>query len=141
MKITIDRVDDAFQMEAKNEREQTITMDSSVASGGKDSGYRPMEILLAAIGGCSSIDVIDILKKQREPLEGLHVEINGEREPGKVPSLFKEIDLHFTLDGDLNEGKVKRAVDLSLEKYCSVAKMLEKTANITYSFTINQTAK
>ncbi len=141
MKITIDRVDDAFQMEAKNERGQTIVMDNSTASGGKDSGYRPMEMLLVAIGGCSTIDVIDILKKQREPLENLHVEINGEREAGKIPSLFKEIDLHFTFLGDLNEGKVKRALDLSLEKYCSVAKMLEKTANITYSYTIKQTAK
>jgi len=141
MKITIDRVDDAFQMEAKNERGQIITMDNSSASGGKDTGYRPMEMLLVAIGGCSSIDVIDILKKQREPLENLHVEINGEREPDKVPSLFEEIDLHFTLEGDLNDGKVKRALDLSLEKYCSVAKMLEKTAHITYSYTIKQTAK
>lgn len=141
MKITIDRVDGAFQMEAKNEREQSIIMDNSSASGGKDSGYRPMELLLVAIGGCSSIDVIDILKKQREPVEGLHVEINGERRTGEIPAVFRTIDLHFSLDGDLNEGKVKRAIDLSLEKYCSVAKMLEKTARITYGFTINQTAK
>lgn len=137
MKIVIDRVDDAFRMEAKNERGQIVTMDASPVLGGMENGYRPMELLLVAIGGCSSIDLIDILKKQREPVEGLRVEVNGERDETKIPSLFTVIDLHFILKGELNEAKVKRALDLSLEKYCSVAKILEKTARITWHYTIN----
>lgn len=138
MKITIDRMNDGFLMEAKNERGQKITMDSSAESGGSNAGYRPMELLPVALGSCSGIDVISILKKQKQPLSGFQIEVNGERESGKVPALYTSFEIHYILEGDLDEAKVKRAISLSLNKYCSVAKTLEKTAKITYRFTINR---
>ena len=97
---------------------------------------RPMQLLLAGIGGCSAIDVISILRKQRQPLEDIKVTVNGEREPNQVPSLFTKIHMHYELFGDLDEPKVARAISLSNEQYCSVGKMLEKTAEVTYDFTI-----
>ncbi len=136
MKIELKRKDDAFHMEAVNEEGKTLEMDGSSAIGGNNKGMRPMQLLLAGLGGCSTIDVVQILKKQRQPLEDIQVRIDGEREKDVVPSLFQKINVHFTLKGDLDENKVKRAIQLSIEQYCSVAKTLEKTAKITSSFEI-----
>jgi putative redox protein len=111
-------------------------MDASPEIGGQNLGFRPMQVLLAGLGGCSSIDVISILKKQKQPVLDIRVTIDGERAKNEVPSLFTDIHVHFTLAGDLDEEKVKKAVDLSMDKYCSVAKTLEKTATITHSFSI-----
>lgn len=138
MKIEIRRKNDAFHMEASNETGNTLEMDGSPAIGGNNQGFRPMQMLLAALGGCSTIDIINILNKQKQPLADIKVAIDGEREPNVEPSLFRDIHVHFTLKGDLSEDKVKRAIDLSMDKYCSVAKTLEKTAKITYSFTIEK---
>jgi putative redox protein len=95
-----------------------------------------MQLLLAGIGGCSTIDIVDILAKQREPLDDIEVEVQGEREAGAVPSLYTHIHVHFKLYGNVNEQKAQRAIDLSMQTYCSVSKTLEKTAQITYSFDI-----
>jgi len=92
--------------------------------------------LLAAAGGCSAIDVVGILKKQRQNPDDLKIEVTGERLNVKEYSEFKSINIHFILKGDLDEKKVSRAIDLSLNKYCSVSKTLEKTAKITSSFEI-----
>jgi len=138
MKITINRSDKAFQMEAINEDGAVIQTDASIKVGGQGKGFRPMQLLLAGLGSCSSIDIISILSRQRQQLEDIQVIVNGEREQGKTPSLFQDIHLQFSLTGNLNERKVERAVELSMEKYCSAAKILEKTANITYAFTINE---
>jgi putative redox protein len=81
---------------------------------------------------------VSILRKQREPLEDISLTVNGEREPNVEPSLFRDIHVHFTLKGNLSEEKVRKAVDLSMQKYCSVAKTLEKTAKITYDFSIER---
>jgi putative redox protein len=97
-----------------------------------------MQLLLAAIGGCSTIDIVSILQKQRQPLEDISITVDGEREPNVEPSLFQTIHVHYVLKGDLDEEKVRRAVDLSMQKYCSVAKTLEKTAHITYDFEISR---
>ncbi len=138
MKIQLRRLNQAFHMQAANEDGRTVDMDASPAIGGENLGFRPMQMLLAGLGGCSTIDIITILKKQRQPLEDIRVIVDGEREPNVEPSLFREIHVHFTLKGKLDEDKVQKAVDLSMEKYCSVAKTLEKTANITYSFSIEE---
>jgi putative redox protein len=111
-------------------------MDGSPAVGGENKGFRPMQMLLAALGGCSTIDIVSILKKQRQPVDDIAITVEGEREPGVEPSLFRDIRVHFTLKGNLDEDKVRKAVELSMEKYCSVAKTLEKTAAITYSFSV-----
>jgi putative redox protein len=85
-----------------------------------------MQSLLSALAGCSSVDVISILKKQRQELTGLVIEVDGKREEGKEPSLWKEIEIIFRLEGNVESAKAKRAVDLSLEKYCSVAETLRR---------------
>ena len=138
MKITLKRLDDAFHLEALNEDGCKIETDGSPAIGGSNKGMRPMQLLLAAAGSCSSIDIISILKKQKQKLKDLEVEVTGEREQDKVPALFTDIHIHFKLYGEVTEEKAKRAVDLSMEKYCSVVKTLEKTANVSSSFEVIQ---
>ncbi len=138
MKIDITRKNGLFHMQAKNDTGNTIDMDGSPAIGGENKGFRPMQLLLAALGGCSTIDIVNILRKQREPLEDIQITVDGEREPNVEPSLFQGIHVHFALKGNLSEEKVRKAVDLSMQKYCSVAKTLEKTAKITYGFSIER---
>jgi putative redox protein len=134
--VEINRIDQDFRMEAVNEAGNKIHMDAGPADGGHESGFRPMQLLLAAFGGCSAIDLISILRKQREPLHDLKITVTGEREKGAVPSLYTEVHAHFRLFGNVNSEKAERAVQLSVDKYCSVAKTLEKTARVTYSFEI-----
>ena len=137
MKISIERLNDAVHMEASNEDGATLQMDGTDAIGGINGGFRPMQMLLAAAGGCSAIDVVGILKKQRQNPDDLKVEVTGERVHVEEYSEFKSIHVHFVLKGShLDEKKVARAIDLSLSKYCSVSKTLEKTAKITSSFEI-----
>lgn len=136
VKIEINRIDQDFRMEALNEMGKSIIMDAGGADGGHDSGFRPMQLLLAAMGGCSAIDLISILRKQREPLRDLKITVTGERQQGVVPALYTEVHAHFRLYGNINQEKAGRAVQLSVEKYCSVAKTLEKTATVTHSFEI-----
>ena len=136
IKVEINRVDADFRMEAVNDKGNSIIMDAGEADGGHDSGFRPMQLLLAALGGCSAIDLIAILRKQREPLNDLKITVTGEREAGVVPALYTEAHIHFKLFGAVNREKAERAVALSVDKYCSVAKTLEKTAKVTYSFEI-----
>ncbi len=134
--IEINRLGEGFHMEAVNEQGNTLHMDASPDIGGTNSGMRPMQLLLAAFGGCSAIDLISILKKQRQDLRDLKIAVTGERETGVVPALYTEVHAHFKLYGELDPEKVEKAVSLSVEKYCSVAKTLEKTAKVTYSFEI-----
>lgn len=139
MKITINRLNDAVHMEAKNEDEVSLQMDGTDEIGGINGGFRPMQMLLAAAGGCSAIDVIGILKKQRQNPDDLQIEVTGERVDVDTYSEFKSIHIHFILKGaHLDESKVARAIDLSLTKYCSVSKTLEKTAKITSSYKIEK---
>lgn len=135
MKIQLKRINDAVNLEATNEDGVKLLMDGSPAIGGQNLGMRPMQLLLTSLGGCSSMDVLSILKKMQQEIEEYDVELNGQREEGVEPSLFKDIHVHFKLKGkNLEAGKVQRAIDLSMTKYCSVAKTLEPTAKITYDF-------
>lgn len=136
MKITIQRLNDAVHMEAKNEDGVTLQMDGSGDVGGINGGFRPMQMLLAAAGGCSAIDVIGILKKQKQNPDDLKIEVSGERVSVDTYSEFRSVHIHFILKGDLDEKKVARAVKLSITKYCSVSKLLEKTAEVASSFEI-----
>ena len=112
-------------------------VDGAPAIGGKERGARPMETLLAALGACSSMDVVAILDKQRQVIGGMVVTVNGEREVDVVPSLFKTIHVDFAFTGELDAGKAARAVELSMGKYCSVTRIVEKTATVTHSCTVN----
>ena len=136
MKIELNRINNAVNLEAKNEEGNSIFIDGSPEIGGENMGMRPMQLLLAALGGCTSMDLLNILKKQRQVIEAYKVVVDGNREKEGDVSLFKKIHLHFIFKGDLDKEKVKRAVVLSVEKYCSVSKMLEPTAVITHSFEI-----
>jgi putative redox protein len=136
IKININRLNDGFHMEATNEQGNSVHIDASPDIGGTNKGMRPMQMLLAAMGGCSSIDLINILKKQRQDLKDIKVTVTGEREKDAIPSLFTDVHAHFQLFGDLDRDKVEKAVMLAVEKYCSVAKTLEAKAKITYSFEI-----
>ena len=113
-----------------------LTLDAAPEVGGENKGLRPMQLLLAGIGGCSTMDIVSILNKQKQKLEDIQILIDGTREKDKIPSLFENIHVHFILKGALDEKKVKRAVDLSMNIYCSVSKIIEKTARITYSYEI-----
>ncbi|MFM7330037.1 MAG: OsmC family protein [Bacteroidota bacterium] len=134
--IELRRVDSDYQMEARNATGNTILMDGSQKIGGHEAAMRPMEVLLASMGGCSAIDVISILRKKRQPVDDIRIRLEGEREHGVEPSLFRKIHAHFILYGKIDEAAARQAVELSMDKYCSVAKTLEATATITHSFEI-----
>ena len=125
-KIELSRVHGDFGFEATDEQGHTLKMDSSPESGGQNFGIRPMQTLLMALGGCSAIDVLTILKKQRQDVKEYKMVINGEREAGKEPSLWQDIDVEFHLWGAIDEDKANKAVELSVGKYCSVAATLVK---------------
>lgn len=131
--IQLQRVKGDFGFEAKDENGHTVRMDSSPESGGWDFGVRPMQMLLMGLGGCAGIDVISILKKQRQKVNDYKMTISGEREPGKEPSLWKSITLEFHFYGTVDEDKAQRAVDLALTKYCSVAATLVKSGTAIQS--------
>ncbi len=123
-KIELARVSGDFGFEATDEQGHTIKMDSSPESGGMNYGVRPMQTLLMGLAGCSAIDVIAILKKQRQEIKDYKMVVSGEREKGKEPSLWTEINVEFHLYGDIDEDKAKKAAELSVGKYCSVAATL-----------------
>ena len=136
MKIHLTRLDNAFHIQASNEAKNTVISDGAESIGGSGQGMRPMEMLLSSLGSCSAIDVIQFLKKMRQPLEHIELEIDAERDPDNVPSLFTKINIHYTLKGDLDAKKTEKAISLSVDKYCSVARILEKTAEISWSYTL-----
>lgn len=136
MKINLKRVNEDVHLRATNEDGVSVELDGSPAIGGKNLGMRPMQMLLTSLGGCSSMDVLSILKKMQQQVEDYEVIMDGQREEGVEPSLFRKIHVHFKLKGNLDPGKVQRAIELSMTKYCSVAKTLEPTATITYDFEI-----
>lgn len=128
----------AYRFTATNEENNTVNMDASPSIGGEGAGFRPMEILLAGLGGCSGIDVVNILQKKKQAFDKFEVEINGHRDANEVPSLFKDIEVEFRIEGnDIQNEKIISAVQLSMDKYCSVAKTLEKTATIRYTILVN----
>jgi putative redox protein len=124
-KIELSRVFSDFGFEATDENGHTVKMDSSPASGGHNYGVRPMQLLLMGLAGCSAIDVITILKKQRQEVTDYKMVVNGEREAGKEPSLWKDITIEFHLYGNIDEDKAGKAAELSVNKYCSVAATLK----------------
>jgi len=135
MKVNLKRINDNYLFETKNERGDIVLLDNK--SEEEPKGSSPMDLILRGIAGCSSIDVVMILKKQQHELEDLQVEVEGFRVEGAIPNVFKKIQLDFILKGDVPAAKVERAVKLSMDKYCSVSKMLEKAAEISYSISLN----
>jgi len=135
MKISLKRINENYLFETVNERGNIVLLDNK--SDEEPKGASPMDLLLRGIAGCSSIDIVMILRKQKHELDDLQVEVDGYREDGAIPNVFKKIHLDFILKGDVPAAKVERAVKLSMDKYCSVSKMLEKAAEISYSVSLN----
>ena len=123
-------------MVAENENGWKINIDAGPKAGGRGQGARPTELLIMGMGGCSSIDIIGILEKQRQRLDKFEVELDAERADA-IPAVFVRIHAHFVMDGEIDPDKARRAISLSLEKYCSVSRMLEASARITSSFSVN----
>ena len=136
MKVTVQKLEKELHMEAENEEGGLVRMDGNTEIGGLEGGFSPMQLLLAGIGGCSAIDIIGILEKQKQDLKDLRVEVNGDKQKKETYSEFKTIHLKFIFSGDLDPRKVERAIDLSINKYCSVSKALEQGSKITHSYEI-----
>ena len=126
IEINLQRVSGDFGFEAKDANGHIVHMDTSDESGGSNFGVRPMQMLLMGLGGCSAIDIVMILKKQRQTIEGFSIQIAGESEAGKEPSLWANAKVIFTLKGDIDKEKAYRACELSMNKYCSVAETLRR---------------
>jgi putative redox protein len=127
MKISLQRVDDGFCMKAVDEQEHVVYMDASPETGGHGNGVRPMHMLIMGLGGCTAIDVIMILKKQRQEIQDFRIDIEAEREKDKEPALWEKAHIRFSLTGHIEPGKAERAVELSMQKYCSVAETLRRS--------------
>lgn len=113
-----------------------VLMDGAPKAGGQNLGPRPMELLLMGLGGCSSFDVVLILKKARQDITDCVVEIEAQR-ASSDPKVFTDIHLHFIITGhNIKTQQVERAIDLSAEKYCSASIMLKQTVNITHDYEI-----
>lgn len=113
-----------------------VVMDGEEKVGGRNSGPRPMELLLMGIGGCSGMDVVSILRKKKERVTGLDINVSGTT-ADEYPHRYTQIDLRFLVRGrGLSETAVKRAVELSMDKYCSVKATLEGSAKIGFSYEI-----
>ena len=139
MKVEIVRVDDAFHFEGSGSSDIKVHTDGSPEIGGGNQGVRPMELLLMGLASCSAIDVVLILKKQKQDITDFRVVADGNRveEEGTKRSPFRNIHLTFKFAGNgLDESKINRAIGLSMEKYCSATAQLEALATITHSVEI-----
>jgi putative redox protein len=137
MNINLIRKSGKFNFEAVNESGFTVELDAKAAIGGEGKGFRPMEMLLVGLGGCSGIDMVNVLTKQKEPLEDIKIAINATRKDEEMPPIFDEIEIHFDLSGDLNPAKVERALAMTFDKYCSVSNILGRSAKINFTYNIN----
>ena len=122
----------------ETESNHAVLMDGAPEAGGRNLGPRPMEMLLIGTGGCTSFDVITILKKSRQAVSDCHVELDAERAETD-PKVFTRIHMHFVVKGkDIKPEVVEKAIKLSAEKYCSASIMLGQTAAITHDFEVIQ---
>jgi len=135
LRVVVRRRNDAVHFVAETGSGWRVPIDGAPSVGGAGLGARPMELLLSGLGGCAGIDVVGILAKQRQPVDDLTVTVEGERTLGE-PAVFARIHVHFSVSGPVDERAVARAVALSMEKYCSVARTLEHTATIAYDYTL-----
>ena len=135
MKARVKWVDDAMFV-AESGSGHAVVIDGPADGGGRNMGVRPMEMLLMGTGACSAYDVLMILRKGRNQVDDCVCEVTAERADA-VPAVFTKIHLQFTVTGtSLKENVVKRAVELSAEKYCSASIMLGKSAEISHGFEI-----
>lgn len=124
MTVNLQRIDQDFNLRATSADGHTVVSDGSTTIGGHNAGMRPMEMLLSAVGSCSSIDIILLLRKQRQDLRDIRIAVSGTRRE-EEPRIFTAIHVAYTLVGDIDPKKAERACRLSMEKLCSVSLMLK----------------
>ena len=135
MKVTLERINDEYLFEAKGASDIPVLIDNKGSDVVK--GSSPMELILMGIGGCSAIDIILILKKQRQEITSYKMVVEGIRKEEKEAKPFKEAKVIIYLEGRIDVAKAKRAADLSFEKYCSVSLTLEPNVTIKYEIILN----
>jgi putative redox protein len=127
---------DGMQFVGQTGSGHAIVMDTDPEFGGSNTGLRPMELLLVGVGGCSGMDIVSVLKKKKQKLTGLEVNVDGKKAED-YPQKFTDINIEYIVKGKgLSEDAVKKAVDLSMEKYCSVKATLEGSAKVSFSYKI-----
>ncbi|MEO6313886.1 MAG: OsmC family protein [Chitinophagaceae bacterium] len=138
IQINVRRADGDYGFEATDANGHLVKMDTNPEGGGNNFGVRPMQLLLMGLGGCSGIDIVSILKKQRQLIEDFSMKIEGDRFAGKEPSLWEKVHIVFELTGKIDPEKARKACELSMDKYCSVAATLRggETA-ITWEVKVN----
>lgn len=119
MTINLQRLDDAYHFQAANEAGGTVEVD-----GGQNPSVSPMQLVLSAVGGCSGVDVVMLLRKQRQDLQDIRIAVTGTRRD-EEPRIFTAIHVNYVLVGDIDDKKAERACRLSMEKMCSVSLMLK----------------
>ncbi|MFC0181597.1 OsmC family protein [Pseudarcicella hirudinis] len=139
MQVELKRVDDAFHFEATGLSGVSVHIDGAADIGGHNAGARPMELLLMGLGGCTAIDVILILKKQRQRVDDLQISVSGERVKIEDTQMtpFRKINVHFKFKGNITEAKAEKAIELSMEKYCSATAQLTPSAEITHTYEVD----
>ncbi|MDO5510205.1 MAG: OsmC family protein [Weeksellaceae bacterium] len=135
MQIKLNRIDDKYLFQCTNSSGQSILLDNTSLPDAK--GVSPMESVLMAVAACSGIDIISILKKQRQQISSFSAEVDGERVSVDEAKPFKKISVKFFLTGDIEASKAKKAADLSFEKYCSVTKTFQPNVSIEYKIFVN----
>lgn len=129
VKVELENVKGSSAFDAKDANGHVVKIDTSAENGGMSYGVRPMQLLLMGLGGCSGIDILSILKKQRQEVRDFKITIEGDRESNAEPSLWTDLRIVFHLEGRIDPSKAEKACALSVEKYCSVAETLRKSGS------------
>ena len=137
MKVALERINQDYLFKVANSNGHSVLLDNKSKKDGEVAGISPMELLLIGFAGFSSTDVVSILNKQKLNPTSLKMEVEGERNETEIPSLFNKINVKVIVDGEISPKKIRRAVQLSFDKYCSVSKTLEHTAEINYLIFLN----
>ncbi len=137
MTLHLRHTDGAFGFEAANARGNTVSIDTSTEQGGQGAGLSPMELLATAVGACSGMDVADILRKSRQRVETFEMDVEGTRPVEGAPRPFTALHVTYRFTGDVAPQHARRAVDLGLRKYCSVAESLDPSIVLTTSIVVN----
>jgi uncharacterized OsmC-like protein len=136
-KVSLHRTEKPMRFEASGSNGWKLQFDADPSIGGTDRGARPMEALLMSLAACSAIDVVMILEKMRQEIEDFDIKIEAEREAVGDAKVYKKIIMTFVLTGQIEVKKLKRAIALSVEKYCSVSRMIEAVAEIQWRYNLN----
>ena len=139
MEVILNRLDQDFHFEANGSSPIPVHIDAAEGIGGHNAGARPMELLLMGLGGCTAIDVILILKKQRQVVEDFQIRVSGDREKieGTEKTPFRQINIQFELKGQIDGSKALKAIQMSMDKYCSATAQLEPSSTITHTLVLN----